>query len=133
MDSNIFISALLFDGKPEEILFMASKGKIQIIISPSIIEEIRKNLTDKFDRSEEWVRQALETIISISQVVVPEIKVKDIKYLPDNKILEAALVGEANYIVTGDKRHLLPLKEFRGIPIITPARFLTAIRSRAAA
>lgn len=103
---------------------MASKGNIKIIISPSIIEEIRKNLSDKFDRSEEWVKETVEAVTSISQVVVPKIKVKDIKYLPDNKILETALAGKADYIVTGDKRHLLPLKEFKGIPIITPARFL---------
>lgn len=128
LDSNIFISALLFDGKPEEILFVASKGEIKIIISPSIIEEVRKNLIEKFNRSDGWVKKMLKATTSISQLVDPKITVRKLRYLPDNKILSAALAGKADYIVTGDRKHLLPLKEFRGIPIITPAQFLAILK-----
>lgn len=128
LDSNIFISALLFDGKPEEILFMAAKGEIKVIISPSIIEEIRKNLIEKFNRPDEWVKKMLKAITSISQMVNPEITIRKLRYLPDNKILSAALAGKADYIVTGDRKHLLPLKEFKGIPIITPAQFLATLK-----
>jgi predicted nucleic acid-binding protein len=39
-------------------------------------------------------------------------------------ILECALAAEADYIVSGDKRHLLPLRQFRGIPIVSPPDFL---------
>jgi predicted nucleic acid-binding protein len=45
----------------------------------------------------------------------------------DDAIVESAVVGEAQYIVTGDKRHLLPLGSFQGILIITPARLLELI------
>jgi len=45
----------------------------------------------------------------------------------DAKILACAVAGKADVIVTGDKRHLLPLKKYRGIPIVSPAEFLDRI------
>mgnify|MGYP001607266625 CR=1 FL=1 len=98
---------------------MASKREIEIIISPAIVEEIKRNLTEKFDRPAEEVKKLIKSITSISRVIIP----------PDNKILEAALEGGADYIVTGDKKHLLPLKEFKGIPIVTPAKFMNVLKS----
>ncbi len=129
LDSNIFISALLFDGKPEEILFMASSGEIKITISPDLIGEVKKNLVKKFHRPEAEIRKLLKAITSISQIVIPRSKIRVIEYLPDNKILATALEGQVDYIVTGDSKHLLPLKEFKGIPIVTPTNFLTILRS----
>lgn len=125
LDSNIVISALLFDGKPEQILFMASRGDIEIILTPIISEEIHNVLINKFKHSENIAKKLLKSVTSISKIVVPKIKVRSIKYLPDNKILEAGLEGQVDYIVTGDKKHLLPLKQFKGIPIITPDQILT--------
>ena len=45
----------------------------------------------------------------------------------DDMVLECALAAEADFIVSGDKRHLLPLKKFRGIPILSPAAFLSRL------
>lgn len=124
LDSNIFISALLFDGKPEKILFMASSKEVKITVSPAIIEEVKKNLVKKFHRPEIEVRKLVKVITSISQVVVPRSRIKAIKYQPDNKILEACLEGKVDYLITGDRKHLLPLKQFKGMPIVTPDQFL---------
>ena len=44
-------------------------------------------------------------------------------------VLECALAGEADYIVSGDKKHLLPLRQFREIPIVSPAEFLRRLKS----
>lgn len=127
MDANILISALIFGGKPEEILFMASVGDIELILSPAILEEVKRNLIQKFNRSETETRILIKSIISVSKILVPKSKVKILKYLPDNKVLEAASEAQVDYIITGDKKHLLPLKEFKGIPIITPDQFLTRL------
>ena len=48
------------------------------------------------------------------------------------KIIECAVVGSAKYIVTGDRRHLLPMKSYRGIDIVTAAEFV-ALAARASA
>ena len=128
LDSNVFISALIFDGKPEEILFLASKRNIKIIISPAIIVEVNRNLIEKFNLQEGQVKKLIKNITSISQLITPEIKIKKIDYLPDNRILEAAIEGGADYIVTGDRKHLLTLQKFKGIPIVTPAQFLATLK-----
>lgn len=46
----------------------------------------------------------------------------------DDKVLECDVVGDAAFVVTGDHRHLLPLRNFRGLQIIRPADFLTHVR-----
>ena len=48
----------------------------------------------------------------------------------DNRILECALEGKAEYIISGDKRHLLPLGEYEGIRILSPDEFLRLIRKQ---
>lgn len=124
LDTNIFISALLFDRKPEDILFLGSKGKILIILSPAILEEIKEVLLKKFKFPETEVKKMLKSISSITKTMVPSMQVKKLNYQKDNKILEAALEGQVDYIITGDKKHLLPLKKFKNIPIIAPDQFL---------
>ena len=64
----------------------------------------------------------------IAIVVKPTEKINVIKRDPtDNKILESALKAEADYIISGDTKHLELLKEFQGIPILSPAQFLVVI------
>lgn len=128
LDSNIIISALLFDGKPEEILLMGSGGDIEIVVSPAILDEIKKNVNKKFNRSEADSKKLIKNITSISKLINPQVKINIINYSPDNRILETAVEGNADYIITGDKKHLLPLKEFKDIPIVTPAQFLNTLK-----
>ncbi|RLE06552.1 hypothetical protein DRZ78_04515, partial [Candidatus Aerophobetes bacterium] len=60
--------------------------------------------------------------------VQPKTKISAIKQKEDdNRILECGVEGKAQYIISGDKRHLLPLKEYQGIKIISPAQFLKII------
>jgi putative PIN family toxin of toxin-antitoxin system len=82
----------------------------------------------KFGFTEEEVNTIIEAIISFSEVINTEIKLDVIKSDPDdNKILECAVVCGASYIVSGDK-HLLELKEYGKIKIITPKAALGLIR-----
>jgi len=68
-------------------------------------------------------------ILEKSELAVPKRKVNVVKQDPDdNKFIEAALEGEADYIVTQD-RHLLKLKEFEGIKIVTPEEFLRILKT----
>lgn len=108
---------------------MASSGDIEIIISLAIIEEVKRNLINKFHRSDYETKKLISSIASISKLIVPNARIKLVQYLPDNKILEAALEGGVDYIITGDKKHLLPLKKFKGIPIVTANQFIATITS----
>lgn len=125
LDTNVLISAALFDGKPEEILRMIQEDKIKLVISPAILAETTRVLMDKFQREEEEIVRFVKLLADIAELVRPKRILHKISYEPDNRILECGLFGSADYIVTGDKKHLLPLAKFKGIPIITPEQFLT--------
>ena len=75
------------------------------------------------------MRYTLQKIISFSEIIEPKEKVNIIMEDPDdNRVLECAKEGNVDYIVTND-RHLLKLKEFEGIKIITPAELLRLIKN----
>lgn len=128
LDSNIWISAFIFSGKPAEILDLAVEKKFISVTSPQIIAEVGKVFSEKFAQDEKLIKGELKVIKDVSELVITKKKITFVKYLPDNKILEAGLEGKVDYIVTGDKKHLLPIKAFKGIPILTPAQLLAKIR-----
>jgi len=124
LDTNVYISALAFGGKPLDILIWAEVGLFELFVSSAILFELREKLVQKFGWSEKRTRLAIERIFNIAKVVVPQMKIRECLDPDDDKILECAVEAGADYIVTGDKRHLLKFKEFRGIRIISPAEFL---------
>jgi len=125
IDTNVFISGLNFTGKPSEILKLFWKGEIRVFISPFILKETEKILREKFEWSEGQVQRILNRIKAKAIEVRPKIKVSVIKEKnDDNRILECAVEGKAQYLISGDERHLLPLKEYQGIRILSPSEFL---------
>jgi uncharacterized protein len=132
-DTNIYISALNFGGKPERLLRLAEAGRIQLIISDHILKEVEKTLRgEKFAWPEPEIQKALRQLSRISERVQPTQTLDIIMAKPsDNRILECAEAGNADYIVTGDKRHILPLRSFRGMPILTVADFLRQVQGEA--
>lgn len=131
IDTNVLVSATLFGGNPEQILDSAEEGKIKILISEEILEEFKGVLQRKFGFSLDIVEITVSAIKEISTLVTPTQRLNVIKKKEDdNRILECAVEGKVQYIVSGDKRHLLPLKEYQGIKILSPAQFLKVISQR---
>ena len=125
-DSNVYISALLFKGIPGNILEMAQKDKIMLIVSDEIIAETERVLEDKFKWPRHNIDKFKRRLSDISDNIKPDIKLDIIKEREsDNRILECAVSGDANLIVSGDK-HLLKLKSYKNIPIVRP-KYLTYI------
>ena len=125
LDTNVYISAVLFGGKPEEIRKLSKQGKIEVLISEAIISEIAEVLRRKFDWESWQISQVIDEIREATTLTVPRQNICLIKDDDaDNRVLECALEGNAQYIVSGDKRHLLPLKEYREIKILSPDEFL---------
>ena len=122
------VSAVLFGGNSEKILDLAKEGKIKILISEGILEEFREVLQKKFGFSLDMARLAASSIKEISTLVTPNQKLNVIKEKEaDNRILECAVEGKVQHIISGDKQHLLSLKEYQGIKILSPAQFLKEI------
>lgn len=123
-DTNIYISAAIKSPLAEDILELAAKTDIiTLIVSEEILSELREKLISKFARSETVVDIFINRIRKIAEIVEPKESVDVIKRDPeDNKILECALAGNADLIVTADQ-DLIKLKTFKGIGIIHPKTF----------
>ena len=125
LDTNVFVSGVFFAGPPFRILEAWRDGRIQLLISPAIIDEYRTvldELSSKFPGIE--MGPLLQFLTIHSEIVLPPPLPPVIMGDPsDDKFLECALGGKAACIVSGDK-HLLSLSEFRGIHILKPRDFV---------
>jgi len=130
LDTNVWLSGIFWGGEANKILEKAEKKEMQIIISEDILSEIIKilNRESKFQKYILNLRLSIEdllrTILSISTLIETKTKLDIIKADPkDNIILEAAIEGKVEYLVSYDN-HLLNMIEFRNIKIISPGGFL---------
>ena len=125
IDTNVFVSGLNFKGKPREVLDLIWKEEIKVYLSLFILRELEKVLEEDFGWNKEQIERTIKRIKGKTMKVQPKVKISVIKEKDDdNRILECAVEGKAQYIVSGDKQHLLPLKEYEGIKILSPAEFL---------
>ncbi len=110
-----------------ELLF---HGEIEVYVSPFILAEVERILKEKFDLSIQGIRRSLDPLKAIIHEVHPQTRLTVIKRKDDdNRILECGVEAKADYIVSGDKRHILPLKGFQGIKIVSPAEFLQELEA----
>ena len=125
IDTNVIVSGLTFKGQPREVLDLAWKGEIEVYISPFILKELTGTLKKDFGWSNEQIKDTIQRIKAKTISIRPKIKVSVVKETDDdNRILECAIEGDVRYLISGDKKHLLPLKEYQGIKILSPAQFL---------
>ena len=126
IDTNVFLSALFWGGIPLKVIKLAFSGKITGITSLAIINELEEKLLKKFEYPKDQTSQYLEIILAVFLVVKPKQKVNVVEDPKDNKIIEAAIEANAQYIITGDK-HLLKIKKYQNIKIVTPREFLETL------
>lgn len=130
IDTNVWISGVLFTGKPSEVVTAAFDRKFELVLSQVILDEVERNLLNKFKFSQKSVRKLINRILQIAELYEPS---GTIKIIPnghtDNLVLETALQGKAKYLVTGDREHLLPLKVFKNMKILDPAKFMVVLKN----
>ena len=130
LDTNVIVSGLNFPGNERLVLELALRGRFELCLSPFILEEIVGVLVRKFDWAEERSAQAIRALGDAATVVEPSRLTEVIEGgHADNRILECAVEASADYLVTGDRRHLLPLGEHRSVRILNAPRFLSALES----
>jgi putative PIN family toxin of toxin-antitoxin system len=124
LDTNVYISALMFGGLPGSLLDLALLRSFTLIISPALLDELDEKLRAKFGVSPEdaaFLRARLE---NLAQVVEPGEALSVIAEDPDdNRVIECAVKGGADLIVSGD-RHLLKLARYNGISIVAVRQFM---------
>lgn len=125
-DTNVYISALMFGGPPGSLLDLALLQSFLVIISPPLLDELDEKLRLKFEVPAEDTAIIRAKLESIAKIVSPDMVLHVIADDPDdNRVLECAIEGSADYIVTGD-RHLLKLGSYEAISIVTVRQFLDA-------
>jgi len=128
-DTNVVASASFWRGAPFDCLASWVGGRCQAAVSPELLAEYHETMERL--RSEypghKYVRWA-EALTESANLFFPTERARGETPDPgDEKVLECALAADAERIVTGDKKHLLPLRSFRGIAIVGPADFLRAL------
>lgn len=129
LDTNILVSGTFWKGDSSRIIEFIENDRINLIISQELIDEYnevieREEIMDKILYKNLILNKSVQKIIQDSILVSPSEKFNYVQDdADDNKILECAYEGKADYIITKDN-HLLNLKEFQGIKIITPYEFL---------
>jgi putative PIN family toxin of toxin-antitoxin system len=110
------ISALLFGGPSEQIFLAGLRGEILLLTSIPLLKELEIVLDRKFKLNIQLLKDIIEEIKEVVEVVEVSSHINAISYPDDdNRVLECAVDGKAEFIVTGDTKHILPLKEFRGV------------------
>ena len=128
VDTNTVISGIArAAGNPYQILELWRQGAIELLSSTATLTELERVLT--YPR----VRKLLQRFVVLYRTqtthIVVNLALQAVESDPDdNIIVELAVAGNARYIVTGDKKHLLPLRRYQGIEIVSPATFLLVYR-----
>lgn len=127
-DTNILFSAIGWQGKPYQCLELARASIVQGVTCREILDELAEKLQSKLSLNAAQTLATVADLLTFLRVVPITGQLKAIPADPDDdKVLESAVQARATQIVTGDRRHLLPLGAFQGIPIVTAAEFLVAV------
>ena len=128
LDTNVIISGLNFPGNERLVLDLARRGRFELYLSPFILQEVSGVLKRKFGWSQVQANQAIEMLLDAATLIEPP-RLPDVIAAnhADNRILECAGETSADYLVTGDRRHLLPLGQHGKARILNAPRFLSVL------
>lgn len=133
LDTNVLISSVISTGVPHKVVVKGFNDEYQLVVSVETLTEFRQTLLkypERFGMDEEEVQREVETIRYFAEFVDPSEDVAAVEEDPDDdKFLEAAVAGDVDYVVSGD-RHLLDIDQFRGIDIVDPRTFYEHLESR---
>jgi putative PIN family toxin of toxin-antitoxin system len=125
-DTNVVASASFWRGAPFDCLAAWAKGRCEAIVSPALLAEYHETVEElRLEYPGQSFARWADALTESATLVFPVERATGATTDPaDEMILECALAAEADCIATGDKKHLLPLRRFRDIPIISPSDFL---------
>lgn len=132
-DTNVLISGTFWSGDSFKILKLIDQKKIECVLSKEIIREYHRiiqsnEIMAKTKKRELLTKRIVAKVINNSIIVEPTTQLAVItEDEPDNRILEAAQDGKANFVISNDK-HLLKLKKYEAIEILNPRAFLLRLQ-----
>ena len=134
LDANVYVSSLLTKGPTiSKIVNSWKNQKFTLLVSEEILLEIRQVLERLIARGliESKAGEALFRRLREETEIIPTLSYINLSPdKKDNRYLACARDGSADYLVTGDKKHLLKLKEFEGTRIVSPKEFVEVLRKK---
>ena len=130
LDANVIVSAVGFGGKPLEVLAGLLDRRFGSVSSAAILAEAHRNLIGKLELRPATATNVVAQIETVSVMVQPAKVTAVTGHPPDDAVLAVAVEGRCDVLVTGDKRHLLPLGQYQGVAIEAPSAFLNRLESR---
>ena len=128
LDTNILISAYVFGGKPGQVNNMVIDKRIIPFISPTLLAELTDTLLKKFDFGITRIEQIERIVNRHFNIVYPAKNIYVARDEDDNRVLEAAVEGKCDYVITGDI-DLLSIGKFKRVKIVTADQFLDILES----
>ncbi len=124
VDTNVYISAIFWGGKPRHVINHGRDGKIQIFTSEDIEQEILDKLMTKFGMNSDDAGRVMADFSTFTKLIRVSRRIHVVKDDPDDdKFIECAVECNAEFIISGDK-HLLNMRKYEGIDIMNAATFL---------
>ena len=125
LDTNILVSSIFWSRASYRIVKLITSGKIESYTSIPILNELKQVLQSKvkYNLPKTKIQEIIEFIRIYSTIVYPKKRINTVKDPKDNKFLECGVAVNVDYIISGNK-HLLCLKKYENIRIISPKNFL---------
>lgn len=127
-DTNVLFSAVNWKGRPFQCVELARNRIVEGVTSREIIDELIAKLQMKLGFDPQQALDTAADLLGFLRVVPIPGSLKAVAADPDDdKILETAMSAGATHVVTGDQQHLIPLNNFLGIAVVSPADFLAVV------
>jgi putative PIN family toxin of toxin-antitoxin system len=133
LDTNVLISAFVSrTGAPAQIFALWRSGDIEIIVSRETLDELVRVLSyPRVTRYLRYTPEQIESFLDLLRVGTEMIEAESLEDVTvvnddpdDDKFFALALAAQAQYIISGDKAHVLPIGQYEGIHVVAPATFL---------
>ncbi|HUN77899.1 MAG TPA: putative toxin-antitoxin system toxin component, PIN family [Solirubrobacteraceae bacterium] len=129
-DTNVLVSAFIAGGPPSRVIEAALDGRIELLLAEPVLGELERVLTAKLGFAPERVREIRRFLIDLAseRLDAPARPAEPVTGDPeDDVILACAVAARVELLVSGDRRHLLPVGEHRGVSILTPQALLAEL------
>ena len=133
LDTNIIVSGLAYAGNERRVIELARGAQFELFLSTHILRELEGVMPRKFDWPSERVSRNINNLRSIATIIEsppPSSSEQITNHAEDDRILDCVAAAEADFLVTGDRRHLLPLRTFGNARIVTAADFLEVLEAQ---
>lgn len=134
LDANVYVSAFInTHSTPKQIINLWRAEAIELLTSDPILSEINMvlrypRIAERHKMSELELQEFLTLLREESRLVIPKERLQISSDDIDNRYLECAEAGGAEFLVTGDKKHLPPIGQYQGVRIVSPATFLAIVK-----